>query len=52
MVVVTPEEASELLADDELIPLISGALSYAKELRDQCLEAGVPVVLGDQPGKS
>jgi hypothetical protein len=48
---VTPEDAAELLAEDELIPLVSGALSYAKELRDQCLQAGVPAVLGDLPGK-
>ncbi|MBT8496038.1 MAG: hypothetical protein KJO07_23545 [Deltaproteobacteria bacterium] len=49
---MTPEEAADLLADDDLIPIVSGALSYAKQLRDQCLQAGVPVVLGDQPGKS
>lgn len=39
-------EAEAALADEELVVLAEAALSEAKDVREACLEAGVPVVLG------
>jgi hypothetical protein len=39
------EEAEEALADAELVPCLSAAFLEAKELRDACLTAEIPVVL-------
>ena len=39
------DEAEEALADAELVPCLSAAFLEAKELRDACLTAEIPVVL-------
>ena len=39
------EEAEGVLADAELVPCLQAALPDAKELRDACLAAEIPVVL-------
>lgn len=39
------EEAEEALAEAELVPCLSAAFLEAKELRDACLTAEIPVVL-------
>ena len=47
------EEAEEALAEAELVPCVQAPLSDAKELRDACLAADIPVLLdrGDCCGK-
>jgi len=45
------ERDAELeLADYELIPFAQGSIPYMKKLRDECLEADIPAVLGQPPG--
>jgi hypothetical protein len=39
------DEAEQLLADAELVPCLQAPLGDAKELRDACLEADIPVLL-------
>ena len=39
------DEAEHLLADAELVPCLQAPLGDAKELRDACLEADIPVLL-------
>jgi hypothetical protein len=39
------EDAEEALAEAELVPCLSAAFLEAKELRDACLTADIPVVL-------
>jgi hypothetical protein len=39
------DDAEQALADAELVPCLQAPLSDAKELRDACLEADIPVVL-------
>lgn len=43
-------EAEQLLADAQLIPAIAGSIADMKLLRDRCLAAGIPVVVGCPPG--
>jgi hypothetical protein len=47
------EEAEEVLAEAELVPCVQAPLADAKELRDACLAAEIPVLLdrGDCCGK-
>ena len=40
------EEAERELSDFELVACLQGALGDIKELRDLCLEADIPVLLG------
>jgi hypothetical protein len=53
---VTPlaiEEAEEMLDGLPLVPCLSGNLPEMKTIRDRCLAAGIPVVLGcPSPTKS
>ena len=45
IVAMEMEEAEEVLAEAELVPCLSAAFLEAKELRDACLTAEIPVVL-------
>ena len=40
------EDAERELSDFELVACLQGALGDVKELRDVCLEADIPVLLG------
>lgn len=44
------EEAEEQLAGVPLVPVIAGSIADMKVLRDRCLAAGIPVVVGCPPG--
>jgi len=39
------DDSEHLLADAELVPCLQAPLGDAKELRDACLEADIPVLL-------
>jgi hypothetical protein len=47
---LTIDEAEELLAGLPLIPAMAGSIAEMKSLRDRCLEAGIPVLVGCPPG--
>ena len=42
---MTESEADEFLADAELVRAMEGTIVRIKEVRDRCLDAGVPAVL-------
>jgi len=42
--------ADDLLAGTALIPAMSGSIPDMKKLRDRCLEAGLPALIGCPPG--
>jgi len=48
---VTEREAARALGDAELVPAIQGPLRDVKRMRDQCLEADIPVAVMAPPGK-
>jgi hypothetical protein len=48
---MTERDAAEILADAELLPAIQGSLRDVKRMRDQCLEANIPVAVIAPPGK-
>ena len=39
------------LGDSELMPFAKGSMVYVKKLRDQCLDADIPVMIGRCEGK-
>ena len=47
---LTIAEAEEELAGVPLVPVIAGTIPDIKRLRERCLAAGVPVVMGCPPG--
>jgi hypothetical protein len=47
---LSTDEAEELLADLPLVPAMSGSIADMKTLRDRCLQAGIPVLVGCPPG--
>lgn len=47
---LTAAFAEELLAGLPVVPVMSGSIAEMKNLRDRCLEAGIPVVVGCPPG--
>jgi len=47
---LTIDEAEELLAGLPLVPAMAGSIAEMKNLRDRCLEAGIPVIVGCPPG--
>jgi hypothetical protein len=47
---VTPDDAEEALAEQALVPVISGSIPEMKLLRDRCLDAGIAVLVGCPPG--
>jgi hypothetical protein len=47
---LTIEQAEALLADVPLVPAMAGSIAEMKNLRDRCLAAGIPVLVGCPPG--
>jgi hypothetical protein len=43
---LTPESAEEWLAGAALVPAIGGSIPEMKVLRDRCLAAGIPAIIG------
>jgi hypothetical protein len=43
---LTTEAAEELLAHAPLIPASAGSIADMKALRDRCLAAGIPALVG------
>jgi hypothetical protein len=50
MTEMTATLAERLLAGQTLIPAIGGSIAEMKALRDRCLEAGIPALVGCPPG--
>jgi hypothetical protein len=47
---LTIDEAEEQLAGLPLVAAMSGSIAEMKTLRDRCLAAGIPVLVGCPPG--
>jgi acetyl/propionyl-CoA carboxylase alpha subunit len=47
---LTAAMAEDLLAEAALVPAMSGSITDMKKLRERCLEAGIPVLVGCPPG--
>lgn len=47
---MTPALAERLLDGEALIPATSGSIAEMKSLRDRCLAAGIPALVGCPPG--
>ena len=47
---ITAAEAEELLDGLPLVPALAGSIPEMKALRDRCLAAGIPVLVGCPPG--
>jgi len=47
---LTAAQAEELLAGVPVVPVMSGSIADMKTLRDRCLAAGIPVLVGCPPG--
>ena len=47
---MTISHAEELLDGVPLVPAMSGSIPEMKTLRDRCLAAGIPAVVGCPPG--
>jgi hypothetical protein len=43
---LTVDEAEDLLRGQPVVPVLAGSLQDIKKLRDQCLGAGIPVLMG------
>jgi hypothetical protein len=44
------QDAEELLAGEEVIPVLQGSIPYIKELWQKCLAADIPALAGCPPG--
>jgi len=47
---LTAAVAEDLLDGQELVPAMSGSIPEMKKLRDRCLDAGFPALIGCPPG--
>lgn len=47
---MTLETAEQLLADQPVVPAMSGSMAEMKALRERCLAAGIPALVGCPPG--
>lgn len=47
---MTQTEAEALLDGRPLVPAMAGSIAEMKALRDRCLAAGIPVLVGCPPG--
>ena len=47
---LTAAEAEDLLDGLPLVPALAGSIPEMKALRDRCLAAGIPVLVGCPPG--
>jgi hypothetical protein len=50
MLRMTATEAEELLDGLPLVPALAGSIPEMKALRDRCLTAGIPVLIGCPSG--
>ncbi|HSD89426.1 MAG TPA: hypothetical protein VLB44_17975 [Kofleriaceae bacterium] len=44
------DEAEEILRGVPVVPVIAGSIAEMKALRDRCLAADIPVLVGCPPG--
>jgi hypothetical protein len=47
---LTASQAEEFLDGLPLVPAMSGSIADMKTLRDRCLAAGIPALVGCPPG--
>jgi hypothetical protein len=47
---VTISEAEQLLDGLPVVPVMAGSIAEMKALRDRCLAAGIPALVGCPPG--
>ena len=47
---LTPDAADELLEGLPVVPVMSGSVPEMKALREKCLAAGIPALVGCPPG--
>jgi hypothetical protein len=47
---LTAAFAEDLLEGAPVVPAMSGSIPDMKKLRDRCIEAGIPVIVGCPPG--
>ncbi len=47
---MTAALAEDLLDGAAVVPAMSGSIADMKNLRDRCLDAGIPVLVGCPPG--
>ncbi len=47
---ITIAAADEMLDGVPLIPAMAGSIAEMKKLRDRCLAAGIPALVGCPPG--
>jgi hypothetical protein len=47
---LTAAVAEDLLGGQDLVPAMSGSIPEMKTLRDRCLDAGFPALIGCPPG--
>jgi hypothetical protein len=47
---LTVSDAEQLLDGLPLTPAMAGSIPEMKALRDRCLEAGIPAIVGCPPG--
>lgn len=50
MTAMTSARAERLLAGQSLIAVTAGSIAEMKALRDRCLAAGIPALVGCPPG--
>ncbi len=50
MEALTIDEAEDQLANVPLVAAMAGSIAEMKSLRDRCLAAGIPVIVGCPPG--
>lgn len=43
------DQAAEALGEVELVPAVQGSIDEIKQMRDQCLETGIPVLVMAPP---
>lgn len=47
---LTPEDAEQMLDGLPLVPVLVGKLDEMKRVRERCLAAGIPALVGCPPG--
>jgi hypothetical protein len=47
---LTAALAEEMMVDQAIVPAMSGSVPDMKKLRDRCLDAGLPAMIGCPPG--
>jgi len=47
---LSTSDAEQLLRDASLVPAMAGSIADMKALRDRCLAAGIPALVGCPPG--